>query len=237
MFQKAVEIIKNSEYLVALTGAGISAESGIPTFRGKDGLWKKFRAEELATPKAFYSNPKIVWEWYAWRMKIVFNAKPNPAHYALAKLEEKGILKFLITQNVDDLHEKAGSKKILHLHGCLRIIKCTKCTYKEYIKEEIRNIPPKCPKCNELMRPAVVWFGEEIPFLTEAYKEIEKCDVLLVIGTSGVVQPAALFPFIVKKNGGKVVEINLNDTPITSIADISIKGKASEILSKIVDAI
>ena len=236
--EKAANVIKNSEYLTALTGAGVSAESGIPTFRGKDGLWNKYRPEELATPQAFRTNPKLVWEWYAWRMKIVFNAKPNQAHYALAKLEEEGILKCLITQNVDDLHERAGSRNVLHLHGSLRVVKCESCDYKFYAEKPIEvETLPTCPKCSKLLRPGVVWFGETLPsdVLSKAFNEVEKSDVIIVVGTSAVVQPAASLPLIVRKSGGKIIEVNPNETPLTSIADISIRGSAGEVLSKIVE--
>ncbi|MCD6492935.1 MAG: NAD-dependent deacylase [Archaeoglobaceae archaeon] len=236
--EKATEIIKNSKYLIALTGAGVSAESGIPTFRGKDGLWNKYKPEELATPQAFNANPELVWEWYAWRMKIVFDANPNPAHHAFAELEKMGILKCLITQNVDDLHERAGSKNVLHLHGSLRIVKCISCDYQFYAEKPIEFKPlPTCPECNNLLRPGVVWFGEMLPseILSKAFDEVERSDVIIVAGTSAVVQPAASLPLIVRKNKGKIIEINPNETPLTAIADVSIRGKAGEVLSKIVE--
>ena len=235
--EEVAEIIKNSKYLTALTGAGVSAESGIPTFRGKDGLWNKYKPDELATPQAFNANPELVWEWYAWRMKVVFDAKPNPAHYALAKLEEKGILKCLITQNVDDLHERAGSKNVLHLHGSLRIVKCTSCDYQFYAEKPIKFKPlPTCPECSQLLRPGVVWFGEMLPsdVLSKAFSEVEKSDAIIVAGTSAVVQPAASLPLIVRRNKGKIIEINPDQTPLTAIADVSIRGKAGEVLDKIV---
>ncbi|MBO8181474.1 MAG: NAD-dependent deacylase [Archaeoglobus sp.] len=232
--------IKKSSYTTVLTGAGISAESGIPTFRGKDGLWNKYRPEELATPQAFARDPKLVWEWYAWRMKLVFSKKPNPAHEILAKLEEMGLIKSIITQNVDDLHERAGSRNVIHLHGKLRDVICSSCSYKTEAEEILdKTIPPRCPECDSFLRPGVVWFGESLPpdELNKAFSEAERSDLILVIGTSAVVQPAASIPLITKRKGGKIVEINPDSTPLTSIADISIRGKAGEVLTAVFDEI
>ncbi len=237
--KKASNSIINSKYLIALTGAGVSSESGIPTFRGKNGLWKQYKADELATPEAFKKNPKLVWQWYSWRISIVLSAKPNPAHYSLAYLEKIGILKALITQNVDDLHERAGSKNVIKLHGDILTVKCPSCGYEHRIWKPPQIIPPKCPRCRSIMRPGVVWFGERIPpdIIDKALSEAEKADVILVIGTSGVVMPAGAIPEIVKRNGGKVIEINIERTAISPIADIFIKGKAGEVLPKIVEEI
>ncbi len=240
MIDDAVEMILESTYLTALTGAGVSAESGIPTFRGKDGLWNKYKPEELATPEAFARNPQLVWEWYAWRMKLVFNAKPNPAHYAFAELEKLGVLKVLITQNVDDLHERAGSKNVLHLHGSLRIIRCTKCGM-EFEVSDAPSIPPlpKCESCGSLLRPGVVWFGEMLPrdVLERAFSEVSMSDVIIVAGTSAVVQPAASLPLIVKKNGGKIIEVNPSETPLSNIADITLRMPAGKAMSEIAEKV
>lgn len=238
--REVVEVILKSKYLTALTGAGVSAESGIPTFRGKDGLWNKHKPEELATPQAFAANPEVVWKWYAWRMEIVFNAKPNPAHYGFAELEKLEILKCLITQNVDDLHERAGSERVLHLHGSLRKVICTKCDYSEYVEKPPRIPPlPKCPRCHSLLRPGVVWFGEMLPqdVLSEALNEVNRSDVIIVAGTSAVVQPAASLPLIVKRNGGKIIEINPSETPLSGIADYVIRKPAGVAMKEIVDEI
>jgi NAD-dependent deacetylase len=211
--------------LVVLTGAGVSAESGIPTFRGKEGLWKNFKPEELATPEAFRRNPKLVWEWYDWRRQLISKAQPNKAHKLLAQLNA-----VIITQNVDGLHQRAGTKKVIELHGNIWRVQCTSCG-KEYENYEVplREIPPKCKFCNGLLRPAVVWFGEGLPLdaLEEAERLARSCKVFLVVGTSGVVYPAGLFPFVAKQHGAKVVEINTESTPISEIADIVIKEKAS----------
>jgi NAD-dependent deacetylase len=232
--KRAAELIENSSYTTVLTGAGISAESGIPTFRGKDGLWNKYRPEELATPHAFRKNPSLVWEWYAWRMKLVFSREPNTAHFALAEMEKLGIVKKIITQNVDDLHERAGSKNVLHLHGKLRDIICSSslCSYSTQNIDFIDSIPeklPECPECGSLLRPGVVWFGESLnpEVLTSAFGEAEKSDLILVVGTSAVVQPAASIPLITKRRGGKIIEINPNETPLSYESDLSIRNSAA----------
>jgi len=235
----AKKIILESNYLIALTGAGISAESGIPIFRGPNGLWRKYKPEELATPQAFARNPRLVWEWYAWRISIVLKAKPNPAHFALSELEKQGILKFLITQNVDDLHERAGTRNLVKLHGDILTVLCTNCGYRGRLKEVPDEIPPKCPECKYILRPGVVWFGESLPprELNKAFEEAEKADAILVVGTSGVVMPAGAIPNIVKRNGGYVIEVNLSESAITPYADVFLKGKAGIILPKLMKLI
>ncbi|RLE54281.1 MAG: NAD-dependent protein deacylase [Candidatus Methanomethylicota archaeon] len=236
---RAAEILVNSRHAVCLTGAGISAESGIPTFRGKDGLWKKFRVEDLATPEAFKRNPNLVWEWYKWRMQLVYNARPNAGHFALVDLETMGILKCIVTQNVDGLHLIAGSKCVVELHGSIRRGRCIECDFKVTFDNPPETIPPKCTKCGCILRPDVVWFGEPIPSqsLNKALELFHKADVALVVGTSGVVYPAGYFPYIVKEKGGAVIEVNIDKSAITPIADVFIRGKAGEILPKIVDKI
>ncbi len=231
MLRKAAEVLRNARHAVVLTGAGISAESGIPTFRGKDGLWNRYRPEELATPEAFVRNPKLVWEWYAWRMGIIFSAEPSRAHRAIAEMEEKGIIEAVITQNVDDLHERAGSRRVLHLHGEIARIICSnrQCSYSIRVREPPRIDPlPECPECGSLLRPGVVWFGEALPpdILQEAIELCEKSDVILVVGTSAVVQPAASLPLIVKRNGGMIIEINPDETPLSHLS-LSIRRPGS----------
>jgi len=232
-------VIVESKYLTALTGAGFSAESGIPTFRDEDGLWEKYRAEDLATPEAFWRDPELVWRWYAWRMEKVFSAEPNEAHRSFAELEKMGILKTVITQNVDDLHERAGNKNIIHLHGRLKILMCTKCG-----KEFEINSPPKIPplprcECDGLLRPGVVWFGEPLPEkdLRKAQEEALKSDVMIVAGTSAIVQPAGSLPLIVKREGGLIIEINPKETAISHIADFKIRMSAVEAMRKIMEEI
>ena len=246
MIEGAAKLIARSKFLIAFTGAGISAESGIPTFRGKNGLWKQYRPEELATPEAFAKNPELVWEFYRWRMRLISKAKPNRAHLALAELERMGILKAVITQNVDDLHREAGNKNIIELHGNIFRIKCTRCDYRENLKESGRlekfledKDLPRCPKCSSLLRPDVVWFGEALPesALSKAFNLARKSDVCLVIGTSGQVFPAAYIPYMVRDNGGYVIEINPSESGITPIADIFIREKAGEAMDELLKKI
>ncbi len=235
LLDDVVEAIVSSRFLIAFTGAGVSVESGIPSFRGRNGLWRRFKPEELATPKAFRRNPLLIWEWYRWRMEIVFNAKPNPAHKALARLESMGLLKCVITQNVDGLHRLAGSKCVVELHGSIRRIRCIGCGYRVEIDSPPREVPPKCPLCSSLMRPDVVWFGEPLPEdeWSRALDYACRADTVLVIGTSGVVYPAAYIPYIVKEHGGVVIEVNIGDTMLTPIADYRVRGRAGEVMDEI----
>ncbi|MCX7823538.1 MAG: NAD-dependent deacylase [Syntrophobacterales bacterium] len=233
---QAAEYILKARYLTALTGSGISAESGIPTFRGKDGLWNRYRPEDLATPEAFRRDPEVVWRWYAWRMERVWSANPNPAHYALRELEEMGLLKCLITQNVDDLHERAGSGNVVHIHGSIKVVRCVGCG-KCFDLASPPIIPPlpTCG-CGALLRPGVVWFGEAIPsdVLERSFAEAAMSDVMIVVGTSALVYPAASLPLVVKKKGGSLIEINPEETPLTGYGDISLRENAGSALSKIV---
>ncbi len=235
-FQNIIDLIVKSKYIIAFTGAGISAESGIPTFRGKDGLWNKYDPTELASPEGFEKDPIKVWEWYKWRMEIIYNAEPNMAHKMLALLEEKGYLESIITQNVDGLHQRAGAKNVIELHGNIWRAKCTTCTYKITFKKPLDEIPPKCPKCNALLRPDVVWFGEPLPEdqWHKAINEASKADLMITIGTSLLVYPAAHLPMIVIKNGGFIIEINPDPTYISNQpSTIWIKSKAAEFFNKI----
>ncbi|MFW9847229.1 MAG: Sir2 family NAD-dependent protein deacetylase, partial [Candidatus Thorarchaeota archaeon] len=170
---KAAEIISNSEYLTGLTGAGVSRESNVPTFRGKDGLWRKYNAMDLATPNAFATNPKLVWEWYAWRQGLIAGCAPNPAHITLAHWESQGLLKCLITQNVDGLHRRAGSENVLEVHGDLWATKCSTCDFRGRLDAPAVGIPT-CPSCNGIIRPDVVWFGESLDrqVLTQVHAEL-----------------------------------------------------------------
>jgi len=228
-----------SKKIVVLTGAGISAESGVPTFRGEDGLWRRYRAEELATPAAFEADPKLVWEWYDWRRGIIGKAEPNPGHRAIAEME--GIFSHftLITQNVDGLHRRAGSTKVIEIHGNLWDLRCVaEGTVREDTRVPLPEIPPRCA-CGALLRPHVVWFGESLDQgdLSRAYRLIEECDFLLVVGTSAVVQPVASFPLMAKRGGAFVLEVNMDPTPLSSLADASIQGKAGEILPPLLERI
>jgi NAD-dependent deacetylase len=218
--------------VAVLTGAGVSAESGVPTFRGAGGLWRTHRAEDLATPEAFHRDPRLVWEWYGWRRQLIAGCRPNAAHLAIAALERRSPEFLLITQNVDGLHRLAGSVRVVELHGNLWRVRCVEeGKTMEHLDIPLRAIPPRCA-CGGLLRPDVVWFGEALPpeALQAAYDAAESCDVFLVVGTSALVQPAASLPMIARRRGACVVEVNLEPTPLTSIASESHHGKAGDIL-------
>lgn len=224
--------------IAVLTGAGISAESGVPVFRGPGGLWRKYRPEDLATPEAFAKDPRLVWEWYDWRRSRVAQAGPNPGHYALAQLERTARHLTLITQNVDGLHDRAGSRRILRLHGDLWWVRCIGCG-QESLNDQVplQELPPHCA-CGALLRPAVVWFGEALPseVLQQASEAAARADVFFVIGTSALVQPAASLPLMAKERGAYVVEINPERTPLAPYADIILLGPAGELLPQLVSS-
>jgi NAD-dependent deacetylase len=221
--------------LSVLTGAGISAESGIPTFRGAGGLWKNYKPEELATAEAFAKDPRLVWEWYNWRRELIAKAVPNPAHKALVQLEIQKPRYTLITQNVDGLHDRAGSGRTLKLHGDIWRMRCTACGSNwPDRRAPLPKIPPHCA-CGGLARPGVVWFGEPLPdgMMKEAEHAAASSQVLLVIGTSASVYPAAsLIPYA-KQGGAKVVEINTEETPFSATVDCMLRGPAGELLPKL----
>ncbi|MCC7201622.1 MAG: NAD-dependent deacylase [Nitrospirae bacterium] len=224
--------ISNASSITVLTGAGISADSGVPTFRGKDGLWRNFRAEELATPDAFRRDPVLVWEWYNWRREIIATKDPNAAHHSLVTLESHASSFTLITQNVDGLHGKAGSKNIAEIHGNIWKTRCTACGDVSHNFDVTINILPYCRKCNCLLRPHIVWFGESLDpaDITKGMDALHSCEVLLVIGTSGVVQPAASFVSAAKGAGAYVVEINIEETPNSYLVDDVLTGRASDVV-------
>lgn len=225
--------------VTVLTGAGVSAESGVPTFRGKDGLWRTYRAEELATPEAFDSDPTTVWEWYDYRRQIVAARQPNPAHHAITQLDSALPNFLLITQNVDGLHGRAGTKRIVELHGNLFRVRCTReGTTFEHHEVPLSEVPPRC-RCGALLRPDVVWFGEGLPRAAceEAFAASGQCRLMLVVGTSAVVQPAASMPVLAKQSGAYVIEINPDPTPITGYVDLHLPGKAGEILPAVAEAL
>jgi NAD-dependent deacetylase len=233
--QSAVEMLRNARVVAVLTGAGVSAESGVPTFRGEDGLWKTYRAEELANPQAFAANPALVWEWYNMRRKLMKSVSPNPAHEALARLE-KGLFEFtLVTQNIDGLHALAGSRNILEVHGNIWRIRCDSCGHIEHNETVPLPEPPYCD-CGSPLRPDVVWFGESLDpeVISAVTAALSRADVMIVAGTSAVVYPAASFPILAKQSGAAIIEINTAPTPVTSYADVSIIGKAGDVLPAIV---
>jgi len=218
--------------VTVLTGAGISADSGVPTFRGSDGLWRNYRAEELATPEAFARNPRLVWEWYNWRREVLATKKPNPAHETVATMERRFPRFWLITQNVDGLHRDAGSTRLSEIHGNIWQVRCTACGLVEDDRRVPIPIPPACTACGQLVRPHIVWFGEPLApeDLSASYDALESCEVLLIIGTSGIVYPAASFAPVAKSAGAFVVEINLDDTPNSGLVDVVLRGRAKEIV-------
>jgi len=224
--------IAHSSSIAVLTGAGISADSGVPTFRGKDGLWRNFRAEDLATPQAFRDNPRLVWEWYNWRREIISSKYPNPAHYALAEMEKRAKGFTLITQNVDGLHGKAGSANIIEMHGNIWRTRCTVCEDLSDNYDVPIEILPHCIHCQGLLRPHTVWFGESLnpDDIDRSMDALHSCEILLVIGTSGVVRPAASFAYAARSSGAYIVEINPEKTPNSSFADEVLAGRASEVL-------
>lgn len=228
-----VPVLTTARRVVAFTGAGMSAESGVPTFRGDDGIWKKFKPEELANLDAFMRNPELVWEWYAHRKRIIASIQPNPGHYALAKMEKMFPCFAVITQNIDNLHRRAGSTTVFELHGNIERNYCMECG-KPYSNEEVlkHERAPHCANCNGLVRPDVVWFGEMLPEdeWEKSVRAAESADVFFSIGTSGVVFPAASIPHIAKQHGAAVVEINPEQTLLSDRADYFVKGPSGVIL-------
>jgi NAD-dependent deacetylase len=238
LIQKAAKDIVDSRKTIALTGAGISVESGIPDFRGAGGLWSRYDPEEYAHIGAFRANPEKVWQMLKEMMELVLGAEPNPAHIALAELEGMGLLSSVITQNVDGLHQRAGSKEVIEFHGSNRWLVCLACgDRREAVSFSFEDIPPRCPQCSAILKPDVVFFGEAIPWevQTRSFAEARQCDVVLVVGTSAVVYPAAGIPTTAKQNGATVIEINMEPTPLTGlVSDYLIQGSAGQILPKIV---
>jgi NAD-dependent deacetylase len=225
--------LASARNVTILTGAGISADSGVPTFRGADGLWRNFRAEDLATPEAFERDPRLVWEWYNWRRELIATKQPNPAHIALVELERRRPDTFwLITQNVDGLHRTAGSRRLSEIHGNIWTVRCTHCGVISDNREVPIPILPICQLCQALLRPQIVWFGESLreDDLRRCDQAIQSCDLFLVIGTSGVVYPAAGFALGAKNVGALVIEINLGSTPQSDLVDLSLQGRAKDIV-------
>ncbi len=239
---KVIEYLKRAKKIAVLTGAGISAESGIPTFRGENGLWTKLSPNELASFEAFYNNTAIVSEWYNHRREIIEDSKPNHGHYALVELSKIPEVFNLITQNIDGLHQKAGCTDVIELHGNILESYCTQCG-RRYTSEEFEEIYlnamnhiPRC-NCGGLIRPDVVWFGESLPSesIERAYQASINADVFLSIGTSAQVVPASDLPRYAKRNGALLIEVNPNRTVLTDTVDLWLQGKAGEILPKFVE--
>ncbi|HDZ20671.1 MAG TPA: NAD-dependent deacylase [Phycisphaerae bacterium] len=237
---RAKEIVHAAGSVAVLTGAGVSAESGVATFRGEDGLWRDRRVEEFATPEGFAADPCAVWQWYSERRQEALAAQPNAAHQALAALQQQtthaGGRFTLITQNVDCLHQHAGSTDVLELHGSIRDMRCCRCAYRRPIGDDPVTGAPRCPACDQLLRPDVVWFGEMLPqdILAAAIEAATTCDLFMTIGTSAIVYPAAGLIRQAIQAGAKTIEINLDPTPASSLVDIALHGPAGEILPALI---
>jgi len=235
-----IRLLSSSERVTVLTGAGVSQESGLRTFRdAQTGLWARYKPEDLASPQAFTRDPKLIWDWYAWRREAVKGVRPNAGHFALVEME-KMIGRFtLVTQNVDGLHRMAGSKNLHELHGNIQRVRCSECgTYTESWEDDLETVP-KCAKCGGLLRPDVVWFGESLPRaeLEAAVIAARSCQVFFSIGTSGVVQPAASLAHAARNKGALVVEINAEPTPLTPKTDFAFHGRSGELLPALVKAV
>ncbi len=237
--EKLISTLRGAEHITVFTGAGISAESGVPTFRGDDGLWKKFKPEELANFDAFIRNPKLVWEWYRYRKQVLANVKPNAGHYALADMEQLHKNVVVITQNIDNLHQRAGSTKVYELHGNINRNYCIDCGLS--ITDEVMSWlgrAPLCPSCHGLIRPDVVWFGELLPVdqWNKSIAVAEAADVFFSVGTSAVVYPAASLPTIAKNAGAYLLEINTERTDLSWHADEILLGKSGDILPRLLQS-
>lgn len=234
-----IEQLQLAQRVVILTGAGISAESGIPTFReAQTGLWAQYDPQELATPEAFRRQPKLVWEWYAWRRELIGQAKPNPGHVALVEMARHVPHFTLVTQNIDNLHQEAGSQGVLELHGNIQRSKCFQEGMIVTEWKETGDVPPLCPHCGDRLRPDVVWFGEALPgeVLEKAIAAATQCDILFSVGTSGLVHPAASIPLLAHEQRALTVEINPQHTPLTPHMSYHLTGPSGEILPELVAA-
>jgi len=235
-----IQFLRKAERVAALTGAGVSQESGLRTFRdAQTGLWSQYKPTELASPEAYEKNPKLVWDWYAMRRAKVREVEPNPGHYALVEMSHHIPDFSLITQNVDNLHRKAGSPHVIELHGNLQRVRCSSCGEQPEAWEDADGDVPHCESCGSLLRPDVVWFGESLPRaeLEAAVQAARACQVFFSIGTSGLVQPAASLAYAAHNRGAVVVEINAEPTPLTHKVDFALHGKSGEIMPALVQAV
>lgn len=245
--EQAATLLKSAQKIAVLTGAGVSKESGLATYRDAlDGVWAKYDPQELATPTAFKTNPKLVWDWYIYRRELFKKAKPNPGHFALAQLAQRFPTFTLITQNVDDLHEQVGSTDVIHLHGNITQTKCffdcqgnPTLVDLTTIQVDPDNMPPPCPHCGRWLRPNVVWFHEILPQheLSLATTACQTADVILVVGTSGLVEPAASLPKMGKAQGAKIIEVNPDYSMLTRIADVKLEGASGVLLPQLLEAL
>lgn len=241
LIASAAALLADAHSIVVFTGAGVSAESGVGTFRDAlTGLWSRFDPQQLASQEGFAADPGMVWRWYMERLAIVENAIPNRGHEALAAMEAIAPELVLVTQNVDDLHERAGSRNVLHLHGHIGRYYCNGCGAPYTLRAGDREapMPPNCPFCTDYVRPGVVWFGELLPeqALSDAWNAAKHCDVLLVIGTSGVVYPAAQLPALAQRHGARVIEVNIEESALSDIAEITLIGQSGTVLPRLLNA-
>lgn len=238
--KETVTLIQDASSVVVLTGAGVSKESGIPTFRdAQTGLWANYNPEELATPQGFMKDPPLVWSWYDFRRSKLNEVEPNPGHFAIAELEAKVGKLPVITQNVDGLHQRAGSTDVVELHGSIASFSCFDSRHPQADVPYGLKEPPKCSMCDSMLRPNVVWFGESLPqdAINRGYRECEGADLILVIGTSGIVQPAASLPYAGQSNGARLVEINPEPSLLTNSCDIFLQGKSGVVLPELVSLV
>ncbi|MBS1253265.1 MAG: NAD-dependent protein deacylase Sir2 [Anaerolineales bacterium] len=236
--EHAVDLLRQADHVVVFTGAGVSKESGLPTFReAQEGLWAKYDPEELASMEGFRRDPEMVWAWYQHRRTLYGDVEPNPGHHAIVELEELVPRVVVVTQNVDDLHRRAGSTDLIELHGNIYDFKCLDEGHRLKLAdlEGQAETPPRCPHCGSLVRPDVVWFGELLPAeaLDRAFWESRQCDVMLVVGTSAVVQPAATLPYEAADHGASIVEVNPNPSGASHIADVLLQGPSGEVLPRV----
>lgn len=238
----AAELLASAERIACLTGAGVSAESGVATFRdAQTGLWSRLDPRQLASQEGFAAEPGLVWRWYMARLEQVTETAPNPGHVALAEIEKRADVFSLITQNVDDLHERGGSRAVIHLHGTIARFRCNVCLRPHQLEPDERTAdePPICRHCGGNVRPAVVWFGEMLPedALRRAWDAAAACDVMLVVGTSGVVYPAARLPDMARQNGARIIDVNPDPSPISRYADLYLRGASGEVLPQVAAAL
>jgi NAD-dependent deacetylase len=240
--ERAAALLSGARSIACLTGAGVSAESGVDTFRdAQTGLWSHFDPRMLASQDGFAEDPGLVWRWYMGRLSQVEQAQPNPGHHALANMERLMPGFTLATQNIDNLHERAGNRSVLHLHGRINAFHCNDCDSDYTLCDEDRTaaLPPFCTSCGGWVRPAVVWFGEMLPerVLAHAYRAVEQCDVLLVVGTSGVVYPVASMPELAARSGATVIDVNPEPNPVSELADVYLCGPGGVILPRLFEAL
>ena len=229
--ERILNSLRQARRVCVLTGAGVSAESGVPTFRGAGGIWEKYDYRKLATPQGFLDDPRLVWEWYQLRQVEIAKAKPNPAHKVIAEMEGRYPSFSVLTQNIDGIHRRAGNKHIIELHGNIWRMRCQRDGTSIDLDAPVKDIPPLC-QCGSIMRPDVVWFGEQMPVkeTEEASRIARESDAMFVMGTSAVVYPAAVLPILTKNSGGLVVEVNLEPTDVSSYADVSLFGPAGDVM-------